>query len=223
MSNLQVTCVDVCQRSRNLPATKNTFVKKLWIESVITQLKHLLKENGTILSYFDLKKKYNLNCYYAEYFSLKCAIPTAWISSLQNLNLSVQVESTFQNKCLQDIRKITKVCKLINKQLIDKMIKVPISQERWSEIFTDCVIDWKYVYTTPFKSCLSTKMRYFQFRLLHRILGVNEYTFLMGIVDSKLCSFCSEAEESIVHLFWDCPITQHFISELNLNIRQCTN
>ena len=40
----------------------------------------------------------------------------------------------------------------------------------------------------------------------------------MGIVDSKLCSFCSEAEESIIHLFWDCPITQNFISEFKTSL-----
>ena len=197
---------------------RNTFVKKQWIESGITQLKHLLRENGTILSYFDLKKKYNLDCHYAEYFSLKCAIPTAWISSLQNFNPSLEVENTSQNKCLIEIMKTAKVCKFITKQLIDKIIKVPISQEKWSEFFQDCPIDWKNVYTTPFRSCRSTKMRYFQFRLLHRILGVNEYTFIMGITNSKLCSFCKNAEESIVHLFWNCPIVQNFISELKISI-----
>ena len=36
----------------------------------------------------------------------------------------------------------------------------------------------------------------------------------MGISSSNMCSFCSVTVETISHLFWDCPITQRFISQL---------
>lgn len=54
------------------------------------------------------------------------------------------------------------------------------------------------------------KVQYLQFRLLHRIIGVNSYLFRLKVKDSPLCSFCNEEEETIEHLFWNCPISNSF-------------
>ena len=74
------------------------------------------------------------------------------------------------------------------------------------------------MYIIPLKCCLSTKLRYFQFRILHRILGVNKYLHSIGISDSNLCTFCSSSVESISHLFWECPVTHQFIQDLQTSI-----
>ena len=114
--------------------------------------------------------------------------------------------------------KTQKVCKFIQKQLVDKIFKSPISQKRWSEKLNEISFDWKDAYLSPLKSSLSTRLRYFQYRLLHRILGVNEYTCKIGLIDSNLCSFCSLSVETIPHLFWDCPVTHKFIVDLQMHV-----
>jgi hypothetical protein len=52
---------------------------------------------------------------------------------------------------------------------------------------------------------ISTKLRYFQFKILHRYLAVNKLLAQIGIKKSDLCVFCHNNVESIQHLFWDCP------------------
>ena len=60
-----------------------------WIQKGITQIGHLLSENGSFRSYFEVTKKYDFNCHYAEYFSIKCAIPINWVLHLQNTDLTL--------------------------------------------------------------------------------------------------------------------------------------
>ena len=57
-------------------------------------------------------------------------------------------------------------------------------------------------------------IRYFQFKIIHRILGVNKYLKTVNISETNLCSLCNKSEETIEHLFWDCLVTRGFIADL---------
>ena len=58
-----------------------------------------------------------------------------------------------------------------------------------------------------------TKLHYFQFRFLQRILGVNNFLFRIKVKESPLCSLCHESNETLEHLFWDCDFVKIFWSE----------
>ena len=47
-------------------------------------------------------------------------------------------------------------------------------------------------------------LRWFQYRIVHRILGTNSFLNRIGILESGLCTFCNEQSETILHLFWTC-------------------
>ena len=61
---------------------------------------------------------------------------------------------------------------------------------------------------------MATKLRYFQFKILHSILGVNKLLKKIGLSDSDRCTFCSVDTETISHLFWECPFTRRFLVEV---------
>ena len=66
------------------------------------------------------------------------------------------------------------------------------------------------IYTYPFSATSDTVLTSFQYKILHRILPTNKYLFK----NSKLCDFWSSSIETIEHIFWKCPITQHLWSQL---------
>ena len=66
------------------------------------------------------------------------------------------------------------------------------------------------IFLLPFKALRNSKIQYFQFRFLHRILGINSFLFRIGLTDSPRCSFCADCEETLSHLFWDCSIINRF-------------
>ena len=74
------------------------------------------------------------------------------------------------------------------------------------------------------KATNDTRLRWFQMRLLHRILPTGRYLFLRKIIDSPLCSFCKQKEETIFQLFWRCTVIQSFWSNLQTLIKEtCIN
>ena len=64
---------------------------------------------------------------------------------------------------------------------------------------------WIYV-ACLFLTC-DTKLRWFQYRLTHRILAVNSYLLKIGKRDNDLCSFCQAESETLLHLFCTCEVS----------------
>lgn len=57
---------------------------------------------------------------------------------------------------------------------------------------------------------LSTKLRLFQYKITQRCLVTNIKLFYYKIKETKLCTFCNQKDENIMHLFWDCIFVQWF-------------
>jgi hypothetical protein len=87
--------------------------------------------------------------------------------------------------------------------LIANRVSPPCTKFFYENNFNES-IDWKFVFTLPAKSCLDTKTREFQFKILHRIVFTKKLLFKIGKTASPLCSFCSKYDETIEHLFLDC-------------------
>lgn len=84
------------------------------------------------------------------------------------------------------------------------------SEEKWNYIFESLQLDWNKIYRIPATCCNNTKLHWFQYRLLHRILATNDLLEKMKIKTDNLCSLCGLAPEKIEHLFWQCPVVMEF-------------
>ena len=71
-------------------------------------------------------------------------------------------------------------------------------------------LDWESIYVLPRICTLSTKLRNFQFKFLHRRIATNSFLFKMKLSETNLCRFCQSEQETLLHLFWECPITEAF-------------
>ena len=74
-----------------------------------------------------------------------------------------------------------------------------IDEEEWSEIFL-----------LPFKVTLESKIQAFQWKLTHNLIYTNIRLHKMNPPRSRssLCSFCEQAEETVMHLFVECESIQ---------------
>ena len=142
---------------------------------------------------------------------MKSVIPHNW---KRNIPECEEVYLTSQESLIKDLMKVTKICRYIHKLSVKQIFNPPKSIDKWNSLFNTTNLDWAKICLVPIKACLSTRIRYFQFKLIHRILGVNKYLKTLNISISNLCSFCRKSEESIEHIFWDCPITRRFIMDV---------
>ena len=102
--------------------------------------------------------------------------------------------------------------------LVQKLFKTPVCEMKWAMYFDEWDLNWKDIFYSPFLSCTSTKLRYFQFKILHRYLAVNKLLAQIGIIDSDLCSFCKREKENIQHFFWDCTELVSFWQNIQTHI-----
>ena len=62
---------------------------------------------------------------------------------------------------------------------------------KWQCYFTTN-LNWPIIYLKPFITTQEMKPRWFQYRILHRILTTNTFAYKLKFSDSETCIFCNE-------------------------------
>ena len=96
-------------------------------------------------------------------------------------------------------------------EILNKTNDIPTGQATWNKTYDITEGEWKAIHTFPFRVTSYPALRWFQISINHNILVTNKLLQQMKIKDDALCTFCQSSNESIVHLFWQCSITQQFI------------
>ena len=150
-------------------------------------------------------------------------MPAEWRESLNTLastadepfhlhNLHNEIKLSFKDK---NVLIGTVVSKTIYKELRNRIITPPAAQLNFNSHFVNDVLEWKEIYSSPFRISLDTKSREFQYKLLNRCLVTNSFLNKIGIIPSPACSFCGEMNESLEHFFISCRYTKDFWAEVN--------
>ena len=84
-------------------------------------------------------------------------------------------------------------------------------KQRENGIVNFCVdLDWPVIYSNLIKSSSDTKLKWFQYRILYRILTTNDYLYKRKVINTDRCTFCQIEKETTRHLLWDCTYTEQF-------------
>ena len=95
----------------------------------------------------------------------------------------------------------TVVSKTLYRELRNRVITPPTAQLNFYTHFVNYVLEWKEIYSLPFRTTLDTKLHEFQYKLLNRCLVTNSFLNKIGIIPSPACSFCGEMNEFLEHFF----------------------
>ena len=90
-----------------------------------------------------------------------------------------------------------------------KTSETPKCIEKWSKVLA-VEIDIKAVFDKHFRTTREKCLIWFQYKLLYNLLPTGRYLFQRQHVDSPVCVFCKDAEETLLHMFWDCPKIQDY-------------
>ena len=147
------------------------------------------------------------------------AIPAPWRRSLK-MNECInkrpfivpdEIQFVLSNR---DVSIDKATSKSIYAELISVLVTSPTAQSRYNESFDTVPLNWKEIYSLPFKVALDTKSREFQYKILNKYLVTNTFLKKIGKTDSSACSFCGVADESLEHLFVTCHFTATLWEEL---------
>ena len=91
-------------------------------------------------------------------------------------------------------------------------------------------LNWKKIYSLPFRVTLDTKSREFKYKLLKRCIATNAFLCQIGMLSLPACPYCEETDESLEHLFVSCHYPREFwaevikwFSDFNIDINQLSD
>ena len=185
---------------------------KLWNNVGINYVHNLLGRNGQFLSFDDLCSQYNFRPNILTYLGLLKAIPNEWKKVvLGKGKLINQGNNNCDYITVKDVVSVKKCTKYVYEFLIQNLCEEPTAVYlKWNnELNVQYDSDiWSTIFLKLTKTTKSTKLRYFQYRILHRILPTNIHLKRFRIKETDLCSFCGEEQETYLHLFVKCDIVK---------------
>jgi hypothetical protein len=187
-----------------------------WISHGISRVRDLMGNAGNFLTWREFNDLHQLDVNFLSFASVLSAIPVAWKRGIQGIN-SELCDCETHPSCYTQLMNANRPCNFLYKELVKLVfIKPTRVQSQWH---TDLGVtwefnEWKRVYESNKKALISSKLRSFNYRYLHRTLVFNKLLFKIGKVESSQCTFCNEHEESFVHLFAECRVTENCFKEL---------
>ena len=200
-----------------------SYINKSWYKNGIRYVNDLLDQKGGFLSIEDLQTKYNVNKNFVQYNGIKQAIQKSFSHLLKNSNTTHK--NPLQGFNVRCILKEAKGCKYFYSLFIDNKQVFFKCVNKWNLILNSNIDnnEWFYVCHYNWRSTYDVKLRWFQFRLLNRILCTNTLLVKIGKSNNTKCTFCETSEESIDHLFWDCTYSRKYWDYVQKWVNNCLN
>ena len=187
----------------------------------------LFQNNQQIKNWDELKTEFDL-IENEKFFILQIthALPISWKEILRNYtesinNLVIQDHHLIKKHQILSLNKLNSAT--LYEILIDANNIKPTSQTYFENLFSNFKPDWKSIYLLPRRVTLDTNLRMFQYKLLNNVLYLNNMLFRFKKVDSPLCSYCNEEEETPLHLFHSCLKTKQLWNKLRQYFSQFIN
>ena len=188
--------------NKNICINNHTIFYKSWAENDVTTIYHLTKDDGTFLSFNEFQQKYvRIQTNFLVYNGL--------IRSIRDY----MRKNNIQHEQCDDVQepvgwRILKGSKQNIKENLTKKPNPHSSLVKWNNNFID--LNWPKIFNKCNKTTPDTKLKWFQIRLLYRVLPTNRFLFLRKIKNSETCDLCQNDVETLEHMFFDCDIVKIF-------------
>jgi hypothetical protein len=209
MSRDQVLCSSIWNNTNIKVGGKSVFYKT-WDNHGIRYINDLLSTDGDFMSLGEVQNKYDVKMNFLNYHGIKKAICKPFSYMLCDSNNTLQIP--YQGFNTSMILKEAKGCKQLYNVFLSGMKVKFKCIDKWNYLLDINLSDkeWFNISHYNWKCTQEVKLRWFQFRLLNRILCTNTLLVKINRSDNPNCTFCNEVEESFIHLFWDCKFTRNY-------------
>ena len=186
-----------------------------WIRRGIFFTYDLMNENGNLHSYNEFCYKFNFFPPFTIYYGIiSCIRKKGWQF---DMNLFQQNQPHFPAH-IRILFKNHRGSRDFYDLFIRNFYFKPKSEKKWENEFQheESSLWWESVNLNIKKLSNDCILKWFQYRITHRILGTNLLLHKIGLKDSNLCDFCQNFSESIPHLFIDCIFSMTLWSNVKI-------
>ena len=202
---------------------KKCIYYKHWESAGVSFIGDLFCDRSDFLSFNNFKIKFKVRTNFIEYGAVVKAIKSSFQELLNNdvnaiprpfipFNFYYILRDTKGSRRIYDTLTSTRkvVCTFITKW--EDKLNINYDLSTWSQFFE-----------VPFKCTVDTKLRWFQFIIIHRLLGSNSFLYKISKSNSDLCTFCKSEVETLLHLFCGCTITVSFWNSVFIWVEEKTD
>ena len=197
---------------------KPVFIKE-WFDRNILSIQDLLNSNGQLLSFQEFINKYDCNTNFLQFYQVISAIPKYLVTKARNTEPS-ENELYTRNNFLFPLDAHTQIqlekaktrdfyCLLIRK--IHTVSQT--GPMKWDSVTRLDDNAWEKIFTSLKNICKETKLKEFQFKLIHRIVVTKKELHRYGIKADDECLYCGE-KDSIEHTFLNCQFVKIFVNSV---------
>ena len=158
------------------------------LKAGVKEVRGLLNQDQTFLSYNAFIAKFNIKTKYLEYFSKVIARNSRKYAHLPLItHLQIRDTASLLSHSNIDIE--------YHKRLVQNKASIPLeSQVKWlseNDIIGNSTVNWRNAHYLPFLCTTETKLRVLQFRFLHRRTATKDFLCKIGIKQVDSCSLIS--------------------------------
>ena len=193
----------------NITVDNQPILYKSWIRNNVKQIHNLLNDDGSFMDYNMFITTYpNIRTNFLQFNGVLNAIR----KYLRKTNCTPNEKNDLEEPVGW---RILRGSKQVIKDAFKPTEVANPSKTKWNNAYP--ALNWKKIYLKCNKTSPDVKLRWFQMRLLYRILPTNRLLYIKRIKDNSVCNFCNNGEQTTVHLFWECTIVKSFWDELTEN------
>ena len=167
-----------------------------------------MNDDDSFLSLRQIEIKYDITLHFTQVWGIHNAIPIRWKRCLKDKR-----NSPYQHP-VQYFSNIKSVSSTVYRQLNEKDLYqesiakwqkagIELSKEQLARAVTGL-----YIITNV------SRLRSFQFCLLHKAITTNIHLVHYKLLDTNVCTFCQRSPETLEHLFYSCEIVRDFWSKV---------
>ena len=220
-TTLKELCSEPVFFNERINIDRNIVPCKTLSEKGIHCISHFLKDNGNFLTLHEFNEKYNTNTHFLVFNCCKMSIKE-YVKKFDFIIDNNECE--LLPKAITILLTVKKGTRLYYDILMQNE-NMPNCCQKWSTKINEN-IQWNKVFLNIHK-IEDVKLKWFQMRIVHRIIGTNVVLKEMGITQNSNCNFCFESKDDIDHLFWNCVYIQRFWVQVEDTMKSkcltCTN
>ena len=134
------------------------------------------------------------------------SLPQEWKDQLR----TGKAKTAEKASVLVELQKTNRSSHWAYNKLLTKVEEPEKAKRKWEMELGVKQNSWSQIFSRMYRSTQDFSLRWFQLRILHRILPSNTRLLLYGITETDECERCPGTKETIRHLFLSCPSVEDF-------------
>ena len=183
-----------------------------WLKGNIIYVSDLLKPNGTVMSLAEIKNIYKIETNFLEHLQVKKGLQKFLHNSEYDIHKPIyplNIKALMGH--IEGSKKYRMVLTPSPKDLNSNLVK------RWSQHHTCTTpLEWKKIFKICFYTIFDNNLKWFQYRIIYRILGTLSLRKKMKNSESDQCRICNASVETQEHLFVHCFHTAKLWADIKI-------